>query len=244
MCHLYTRQLYILLFLHQTTTLLDLLGYGFRLYILLFLHQTTTENELLSGCWMLYILLFLHQTTTLALDEHKKAGCISYYSYIKPQPELVSLLSVPRCISYYSYIKPQRIFVPNESSPSCISYYSYIKPQHFVTVRRPLHVVYLTIPTSNHNTSRYNYQSCWLYILLFLHQTTTCEVFTFFSKSCISYYSYIKPQPIKKDPRCKIVVYLTIPTSNHNKPRKLPSGSWLYILLFLHQTTTYSLAIK
>ena len=145
--------LYILLFLHQTTTLLDLLGYGFRLYILLFLHQTTTENELLSGCWMLYILLFLHQTTTLALDEHKKAGCISYYSYIKPQPELVSLLSVPRCISYYSYIKPQRLLLG--SGLWLVVYLTIPTSNHneYLYQTSLRQVVYLTIPTSNHNTS-------------------------------------------------------------------------------------------
>ena len=143
--------LYILLFLHQTTTLLDLLGYGFRLYILLFLHQTTTENELLSGCWMLYILLFLHQTTTLALDEHKKAGCISYYSYIKPQ----------------------------HGTWNPVAFY----------------VVYLTIPTSNHNITLILVMIRWLYILLFLHQTTTHISHSTRRSGCISYYSYIKPQP-------------------------------------------------
>ena len=33
---------------------------------------------------------------------------------------------------------------------------------------------------------------------------------------CISYYSYIKPQPTTTDKHMSSVVYRTIPTSNHN----------------------------
>ncbi len=78
-------------------------------------------------------------------------GCISYYSYIKPQPGLNPLLSNVCCISYYSYIKPQ--------------------------LRDPMDVdrmvVYHTIPTSNHNKLLRLVFASKLYIILFLHQTTT-----------------------------------------------------------------------
>ena len=58
-----------------------------------------------------------------------------------------------------------------------------------------LSVVYLSIPTSNHNSAEIRSLSALLYICLFLHQTTTCG-------------------------------------------RRTPAGSSLYICLFLHQTTT------
>ena len=81
--------------------------------------------------------------------------------------------SILGCISYYSYIKPQPAYNRNVKQSSCISYYSYIKPQplgknDFVEL-----VVYRTIPTSNHNSVRFILLMNVLYIVLFLHQTTT-----------------------------------------------------------------------
>ena len=55
-------------------------------------------------------------------------------------------------------------------------------------------VVYRTIPTSNHNVAPPQEDFNVLYIVLFLHQTTTKVVCVIFPLSCISYYSYIKPQ--------------------------------------------------
>ena len=78
---------------------------------------------------MLYIFIFLHQTTT----------------------ENTALTALDRCISLYSYIKPQRISITLKRIDSCISLYSYIKPQRRVRFELPPSVVYLYIPTSNHN---------------------------------------------------------------------------------------------
>ena len=100
-----------------------------------------------------------------------------------------------------------------------------------------------------------------LYIFWFLHQTTTetylpsyktgcisfdsyikpqlVTLFIFFNFCCISFDSYIKPQHIKEGRTCKSVVYLLIPTSNHNSRLTLPIFLLLYIFWFLHQTTTY-----
>ena len=208
----------------------------------------------------LYIVLFLHQTTTLNDASSQLKGCISYYSYIKPQ----------------------RLSKCTESIGSCISYYSYIKPQHNNEGHNHKKVVYRTIPTSNHNTSSMNIENNLLYIVLFLHQTTTAAgdgdygsqlyivlflhqtttnldwriswcllyivlflhqttTYTFIDTqhfSCISYYSYIKPQRRFRFAASRIscisyysyikpqlyialclyflVVYRTIPTSNHN----------------------------
>ena len=105
----------------------------------------------------------------------------------------------------------------------------------------------------------------WLYIVLFLHQTTTTLYKAQSSLSCISYYSYIKPQLYLVLDVCPVVVYRTIPTSNHNFAklrqvaravvyRTIPTSNHnfetfqinmalLYIVLFLHQTTTYNVDI-
>ena len=55
-----------------------------------------------------------------------------------------------------------------------------------------------------------------LYIVLFLHQTTTIVLVSLVRFSCISYYSYIKPQLDLQVDLQTGVVYRTIPTSNHN----------------------------
>ena len=121
---------------------------------------------------------------------------------------------------------------------SCISFDSYIKPQLNKGWYRCFSVVYLLTPTSNHNSSMVHNENAMLYIfwllhqtttLIFsilsrtmlyifwlLHQTTTLIVLVEFSKCCISFDSYIKPQQDTSWCSACQVVYLLTPTSNHN----------------------------
>ena len=123
------------------------------------------------------------------------------------------------CISFDSYIKPQRTWRSRSSDLGCISFDSYIKPQPTSGWISILVVVYLLIPTSNHNgnavrqaarpvvyllipTSNHNAQkgfieSQTLYIFWFLHQTTTVNSLLPIFMSCISFDSYIKPQRVR-----------------------------------------------
>ena len=55
------------------------------MYICLFLHQTTTKINITRPAKKLYIYLFLHQTTTAFKAGYAGHCCISIYSYIKPQ---------------------------------------------------------------------------------------------------------------------------------------------------------------
>ena len=114
-------------------------------------HNSTTCRLVLS---VLYIFWFLHQTTT----------CSRLYTQIHS------------CISFDSYIKPQQKVRWEQKGKCCISFDSYIKPQLQDQYRRGLNVVYLLIPTSNHNRSGIRIHSGKLYIFWFLHQTTTCWV--------------------------------------------------------------------
>ena len=101
--------LYIVRFLHQTTTILLHLQLSVQLYIVRFLHQTTTDNpDCIIRVW-LYIVRFLHQTTTPNGSQPSFFGCISFVSYIKPQLNKSLLPRLWRCISFVSYIKPQPI---------------------------------------------------------------------------------------------------------------------------------------
>ena len=84
--------LYIILFLHQTTTSSGSTMRRALLYIILFLHQTTTCNHPTRFHHWLYIILFLHQTTTCIVKHMAGRRCISSYSYIKPQHRLYYVL--------------------------------------------------------------------------------------------------------------------------------------------------------
>ena len=76
---------------------------------------------------------------------------MSFESYIKPQLKDASTYLFFCCISFDSYIKPQHSHSTHRHSHCCISFDSYIKPQLNVTHIKDVSVVYLLIPTSNHN---------------------------------------------------------------------------------------------
>ena len=120
----------------------------------------------------------------------------------------------------------------------CISFDSYIKPQLDIIHHRRITVVYLLIPTSNHNEVWRDVYLLKLYIFWFLHQTTTSSKRYTRDMSCISFDSYIKPQLILYVAVKCFVVYLLIPTSNHNVAAVQARTAELYIFWFLHQTTT------
>ena len=124
------------------------------------------------------------------------------------------------------------------SSGSCISFDSYIKPQLWSASWLDTRVVYLLIPTSNHNSRVVARLPLPLYIFWFLHQTTTRLHHPCLSPGCISFDSYIKPQLKLVFVSSLRVVYLLIPTSNHNSSCSMWKSSMLYIFWFLHQTTT------
>ena len=171
---------------------------------------------------MLYIFWFLHQTTTFDAHIQFEHCCISFDSYIKPQQVTEELLQST--------------------------------------------VVYLLIPTSNHNrllrqetervlyifwflhqtttTSHLSRFLDLLYIFWFLHQTTTLMLIMFWLKGCISFDSYIKPQLSEGFWAYPLVVYLLIPTSNHNLSSYQYYSSLLYIFWFLHQTTTALVIVR
>ena len=99
-------------------------------------------------------------------------------------------------------------------------------------------VVYHLVPTSNHNRYALINFYYMLFIILFLHQTTTFIYLSLFSFSCLSSCSYIKPQHYSINLSSNVVVYHLVPTSNHNLFYCLFFFDVLFIILFLHQTTT------
>ena len=101
----------------------------------------------------------------------------------------------------------------------------------------------------------------WLYLIEILHQTTTrfvdycrfscCILSKFYIKpqqrappveisaSCILSKFYIKPQLYFRYAARAFVVSYRNSTSNHNFARSVITGSLLYLIEILHQTTTF-----
>ena len=143
---------------------------------------------------VLYIFWFLHQTTTWHVIAYLMYCCISFDSYIKSQRN--SSLVLPDFVVY--------LLIPTSNHNISIT------PTIWVSV------VYLLIPTSNHNSSQSHLRYGRLYIFWFLHQITTLRTYRIIFYGCISFDSYIKSQPRPRDRCSSSVVYLLIPTSNHN----------------------------
>ena len=117
------------------------------------LYPTSNHNSwysILAPC-ELYIFYILHQTTTMAAQGFGSICCISFISYIKPQPVGLWPWSWISCISFISYIKPQLPQIDWSNVFGCISFISYIKPQPSYCASASSLVVYLLYPTSNHN---------------------------------------------------------------------------------------------
>ena len=167
--------------------------------------------------WRLYIVRFLHQTTTGHAISLVLSSCISSVSYIKPQQGYSATYTCVGCISSVSYIKPQLVGGAVGSLIGCISSVSYIKPQHAHGELTLGGVVYRPFPTSNHNFL------CWRFFL-------DCVVYRPFPTS--------NHNKAGQRPLLFSVVYRPFPTSNHNKDTLQLIRALLYIVRFLHQTTT------
>ena len=77
-------------------------------------------------------------------------------------------------------------------------------------------VVYPYIPTSNRNVVLLLLILRMLYILIFLHQTATCDERLYRWYCCISLYSYIKPQ---LTPVIRVLLYGCISLYSYIKPQ-------------------------
>ena len=164
--------LFIILFLHQTTTILCSIDFRLLLFIILFLHQTTTWGRKTNQHEWLFIILFLHQTTTVGQG-------IDFVNLL-----FIILFLHQTTTGRWCYL----------SECSCLSSCSYIKPQLLNQISLFSLVVYHLVPTSNHNLLDPLFRELELFIILFLHQTTTCGLTNPKSLRCLSSCSYIKPQ--------------------------------------------------
>ena len=80
-----SKKLYLIEFLHQTTTLPFISLSDQLLYLIEYLHQTTTARIDFINARELYLIEFLHQTTTNLKKIIIMKSCILLNFYIKPQ---------------------------------------------------------------------------------------------------------------------------------------------------------------
>ena len=122
---------------------------------------------------MLYLIPFLHQTTTIGKTYRHRTRCILFHFYIKPQLLVVSFCSSPSCILLHFYIKPQPCNFARLKH-RVVSYYISTSNHNSVDlVRGEFLVVSYYISTSNHNLTTMVKPLLQLYLITFLHQTTT-----------------------------------------------------------------------
>ena len=186
--------LFLISYLHQTTTILVLYRIVDKLFLISYLHQTTTQGCGAGAVCTLFLISYLHQTTTYWLLMFHHRGC--FLSRI--------------------YIKPQRACSKHTSA--CV-------------------VSYL-VSTSNHNRTLTLAFIGQLFLISYLHQTTTGTFRKHSSRCCFLSRIYIKPQlAIHWEARLRVVSYL-VSTSNHNCFCFCHSVSLLFLISYLHQTTT------
>ena len=120
--------------------------------------------------------------------------CILSLFYIKPQLEPPLAFLVRYCILSLFYIKPQRNASKAARTLHCILSLFYIKPQQSFIEFLCCYIVSYLFSTSNHNTQLITKTPILLYLISFLHQTTTIWPVMILILNCILSLFYIKPQ--------------------------------------------------
>ena len=186
----------------------------------------------------MYLIVFLHQTTTDKRYNRTHSHCILSSFYIKPQPAGVIVRSARNCILSSFYIKPQ-LPTPNYSRPQIVSYRLSTSNHNSLCAFLSAKTLYLIVFLHQTTTLPACKLCCYrLYLIVFLHQTTTAKRAALIRLNCILSSFYIKPQLlIGRNVRPGIVSY-RLSTSNHNLLSLLNVILKLYLIVFLHQTTT------
>ncbi len=82
-----------------------------KLYLIPFLHQTTTDKEASASHYCCILFHFYIKPQRCSILSLRASGCILFHFYIKPQPILSLRASDAGCILFHFYIKPQLLSV-------------------------------------------------------------------------------------------------------------------------------------
>ena len=143
------------------------------LYILLSLHQTTTVNHWtpISKCCIFFYLYIKPQRSSSSIIEYW--SCIFFYLYIKPQLIIPNIII--RMVVYSSIFTSNHNVATLIATVATVVYSSIFTSNHNgsgqgTAFRR----LYILLSLHQTTTKEFNYEfTFWLYILLSLHQTTT-----------------------------------------------------------------------
>ena len=149
--------------------------------------------------------------------------CILFHFYIKPQLPYRFIFICESCILFHFYIKPQRIAANDIKNPVVSYSISTSNHNHTCEFPRMGRVVSYSISTSNHN----KHCSVTPFVLVVSYSISTSNHNPF-------------PLPFYK----RLVVSYSISTSNHNYMMRTLRIIWLYLIPFLHQTTTEIVFIR
>ena len=166
---------------------------------------------------MLFLISYLHQTTTDGVIFYRYTGCFLSRIYIKPQPHDDDLSTNNCCFLSRIYIKPQPIFLTFGTYFCCFLSRIYIKPQ----LRRRIVIMY---------------RSCFLSRIYIKPQLASIRILELLG--CFLSRIYIKPQPVGDRYELVRVVSYLVSTSNHNGIEVLKLEYLLFLISYLHQTTT------
>ena len=189
-----TAELYLIEILHQTTTKRVANSLDRALYLIEILHQTTTAPLTFFPVVPLYLIEILHQTTTSRILERLGQGCILSKFYIKPQ--LYESASMDYSVVSYRNSTSNHNFA---NSAHCMAALYLIEILHQTTT---------ALQDEGHAPS--------LYLIEILHQTTTTFDEEGENRGCILSKFYIKPQPLLFNCQTLYVVSYRNSTSNHN----------------------------
>ncbi len=170
----------------------------------------------------LFIILFLHQTTTVEYCTFNTQGCLSSCSYIKPQR--FSTFTDNSNVVYH--------LVPTSNHNFSLG---------FNNLR---FVVYHLVPTSNHN--RLVLYQNFLFVVYHLVPTSNHNMWTETHGIALVVYHLVPTSNHnyrEENNGLDEVVYHLVPTSNHNCGQSSKIFTLLFIILFLHQTTTVCMSM-
>ena len=100
--------LFLISYLHQTTTYIYGTNWFGKLFLISYLHQTTTYWLLMFHLRVLFLISYLHQTTTGSCWSNQDYSCFLSRIYIKPQLIPKNNIRIVSCFLSRIYIKPQQ----------------------------------------------------------------------------------------------------------------------------------------
>ena len=187
------------------------------LFIILFLHQTTTFNVAdLQKC-LLFIILFLHQTTTQKRSLVRFIRCLSSCSYIKPQPRHEVLLAVGALfiILFLHQTTTMPIYSEYRTKLFIILFLHQTTTDGPSVYRgRVLFIILFLHQTTTSYKAPYSLLRCLSSCSYIKPQRPILLISII--RRCLSSCSYIKPQHTCFYVPASCVVYHLVPTSNHN----------------------------